>query len=120
MVFCSLVDALLHWTMLVFLLVVFWRAFIAGTALPQGGNFEIANGDIVEDPAELPFLCRMHLRGSQKSHFCGATLIAPDFLVTAKHCVKDFYDLCLKVEHCYVACRDLNRVGFDVGEWSSE
>ena len=87
------------------------------TALPLDENFEIANGDIVEDPAELPFLCRMHLRGWRKSFFCGAALISPDFLVTAKHCVKDFYDLCEVVEHCYVACRDLNRAGFDVGQF---
>ena len=88
-----------------------------GTELPLDDNFEIANGDIVEDPAELPFLCRMHLRGWRKSFFCGAALISPDFLVTAKHCVKDFYDLCEVVEHCYVACRDLNRAGFDVGQF---
>ena len=101
--------------MLVCLLVVFWGAFTAGTALPQGRNSEIVNGDIVVDPAELPFLCRIELRSRTKSSFCGATLISADFLVTAKHCVEDFYEMCEEVEHCYVACRDLNRVGFDAG-----
>ena len=31
--------------------------------------------------------------------------------------MKEFYDLCVVVEDCYVACRDLNRVGYDVGEF---
>ena len=89
-----------------------------GTALPVGDNFEIANGDIVEDPAELPFLCRMQLRGWGKSLFCGASLISADFLVTAKHCVANFYDLCnTDVDQCYVACRDLNRAQYDIGEF---
>ena len=100
--------------MLLCLLVVL---LIGSNALPLDENFEIANGDIVEDPAELPFLCRMHLRGWHKSFFCGAALISPDYLITAKHCIEDFYDLCEVVEHCYVACRDLNRVGFDVGQF---
>ena len=65
------------------LLVVLLSGFPA-IALPLDENFEIANGDIVEDPAELPFLCRMHLRGWSKSFFCGAALISPDYLVTAR------------------------------------
>ena len=104
--------------MLVCLLVIFWRA-ATGTALLK--KSKIVNGDIVVDPSELSFLCRMHLRGWSKSHFCGATLVAPDFAVTAKHCVNginwDFYSLCVDVEDCYVACRDLSRVGYDVGQF---
>ena len=69
--------------MLLCLLVILLSGFPA-TALPLDENFEIANGEIVEDPAELPFLCRMHLRGWSKSFFCGAALISPNFLVTAK------------------------------------
>ena len=107
--------------MLLSLFLVLWRDY-AVTASPLDKNFEIANGEIVEDPAELSFLCRMHLRGWSKSHFCGATLVAPDFAVTAKHCVSngiswDFYSLCIDVEDCYVACRDLSRVGYDVGQF---
>ena len=64
------------------LFVVLWRAY-TGSALPLDDNDEIANGDVVDDPAELSFLCRMHLNGWSKSHFCGATLISPDFAVTA-------------------------------------
>ena len=90
----------------------------AGSALPLGENFEIANGDTVVDPAELPFMCRMQLRGWGKSFFCGASLISADFLVTSKHCVIDFYNLCdTDVDHCYVACRDLNRAQYDIGEF---
>ena len=82
-----------------------------GTASP------ITNGDIVEDPAELPFICRIHLQGGDKSHFCGAALISAEYLITAKHCVIQFYERCLVVEHCYVACRDLNRAQHDIGEF---
>ena len=70
---------------------------------------EIVNGDIVTDPEELPFVCRLHMRGFGRSHFCGATLIAENFLATAKHCIDEFYDTCLRIQDCYVGCRDLNR-----------
>ena len=89
-----------------------------GTALPLDDNFEIANGDIVEDPAELPFMCRIQLRGGGKSHFCGAALISAEYLITSKHCVSEFYELCEdSIEQCYVACRDLNRAQHDIGEF---
>ena len=78
---------------------------------------EIVNGDIVTDPAELPFVCRLHMRGFGRSHFCGATLIAEDFLATAKHCVDEFYDICLRVQDCYVSCRDLNREEHEIGQF---
>ena len=90
-----------------------------GTALPLEDNFELVNGDIVEDPAELPFLCRIQIRGKGVSYLCGAALISPDFLVTARHCIAGFYDddICLKIDSCYVACRDLNRAHHDVGQF---
>ena len=88
-----------------------------GTELPLDDNFEIANGDIVEDPAEFPFMCRIQLQGGGKSHFCGAALISAEYLITAKHCLIQFYERCLVVEHCYVACRDLNRAQHDIGEF---
>ena len=88
-----------------------------GTALPLQEDYELVNGDIVEDPTELPFLCRIQIRGGGGSHFCGAALISADFLVTAKHCVTGFYDTCIKVDNCYVSCRDLNRAQHEIGEF---
>ena len=78
---------------------------------------EIVNGDIVADPEELPFVCRLHMRGFGRSHFCGATLIAEDFLATAKHCIDEFYDTCLRIQDCYVSCRDLNREEHEIGQF---
>lgn len=90
-----------------------------GTALPLDENFDlrVTNGDFVEDPADLPFMCRIHLQGGSKSHFCGAALISAEYLITVKHCLLQFYERCLVVEQCYVTCRDLNRARFDVGEF---
>ena len=90
-----------------------------GTALPLEDNFELVNGDIVEDPAELPFFCRIQFRLRGDNRLCGATLISPNFLVTAKHCIEGFYDddVCTDIENCYVACRDLNRVRHEKGEF---
>ena len=95
--------------MLLWLFLVPWLGPSLGTARPQEENFEIVNGDIVEDPAELPFLCRIQIHGSHQSSFCGAALVSDEHLVSAKHCVD--------VDRCYVACRDLNRAGHDVGEF---
>ena len=90
-----------------------------GMALPLEDNFELVNGDIVDDPAELPFFCRVKFRVRGDTQLCGATLISPDFLVTAKHCIEGFYDddICTDYDDCYVACRDLNRAQHDVGEF---
>ena len=88
-------------------------SFINGT----GSRDEIVNGDIITDPGELPFVCRLHMRGFGRSHFCGAALIAEDFLATARHCIDEFYDTCLRVRDCYVSCRDLNREEHEIGQF---
>ena len=78
---------------------------------------EVVNGDIVTDPAELPFVCRIEIRGRGRSQFCGGSLISEDFLATAKHCVDDFYDICVRIRDCYVSCRDLNREEHEIGQF---
>ena len=78
---------------------------------------EVVNGDIVTDPEELPFVCRIVIRGFSKSQFCGGSLISGDFLATAKHCVDEFYDLCVRIQDCYVTCRDLNREEHEIGQF---
>merc|ERR1719397_711503 len=78
---------------------------------------EVVNGDIVTDPEELPFVCRIEIRGRGRSQFCGGSLISEDFLATAKHCVDDFYDICVRIRDCYVSCRDLNREEHEIGQF---
>ena len=88
-------------------------------ALTDGvrGRDEVVNGDIVTDPEELPFVCRIEIRGRGRSQFCGGSLISEDFLATAKHCVDDFYDICIRIRDCYVSCRDLNREEHEIGQF---
>ena len=78
---------------------------------------EVVNGDIVTDPEELPFVCRVVIRGFSRSHFCGGSLISGDHLATAKHCVDEFYDICVRIRDCYVTCRDLNREEHEIGQF---
>ena len=78
---------------------------------------EVVNGDIVTDPEELPFVCRIVIRGFSRSQFCGGSLISGDFLATAKHCVDEFYDICVRIRDCYVTCRDLNREEHEIGQF---
>ena len=94
-------------------------AYLFFFALINGVNArdEVVNGDIVTDPEELPFVCRVVIRGFSRSHFCGGSLISGDHLATAKHCVDEFYDICVRIRDCYVTCRDLNREEHEIGQF---
>ena len=47
--------------------------------------------------------------GPGRYTFCGASLIEDNFLLTAKHCVQDFYNNCNTEKDCTAYFRDLIR-----------
>ena len=50
-------------------------------------QLEIANGNIVDRVEDIPFIVRLNLKESYSSYSrCGASLIAPQYLLSAKHC----------------------------------
>ena len=73
-------------------------------------RFEIVNGQVVQKVEEMPFIARIHLKtGPFTSSFCGATIIASQFLLTAKHCLTTFWDNCIEELDCVAHFRDLVR-----------
>ena len=73
-------------------------------------KFEIVNGQVVRNVEEMPFIARIHLKtGPFTSSFCGATIIASQFLLTAKHCLTTFWDYCIEELDCVAHFRDLVR-----------
>ena len=60
-------------------------------------SFEVVNGNIVRNIEEMPFIARLSLKtGFGTSSICGASLIASQYLLSAKHCFASFYDQCIK------------------------
>ena len=51
------------------------------------GRLEVINGDDA-DAYEYPFMVRLLIG---RSHYCGASLIRPNIVLTAAHCVDDDY-----------------------------
>ena len=50
-------------------------------------NLEIVNGNIVERVEDMPYIVRLRIKTDYSSHgLCGASLIAPQYLLSAKHC----------------------------------
>ena len=83
-------------------------------------NLEVVNGDIVRDIGEMPFIARLSLKtGFGSSSICGASLIAPQYLLSAKHCFRKqrtipfFYDQCINERDCVAHFRDLRVSGFN-------
>ena len=51
-------------------------------------SFELVNGNIVESVEEIPFIVRLRIKtGFGTWSICGASIIASQFLLGAKHCL---------------------------------
>jgi len=71
-------------------------------------SFEVVNGNIVRSIEEMPFIARLSLKtGTGSSSICGASLIASQYLLSAKHCFPSFYDQCIDESDCVAHFRDL-------------
>ena len=81
-------------------------------------RFEVVNGNVVKDIGEMPFIARLKLKtGFGSTSLCGASLIASQFLLSAKHCFRKkitvpfFYDECIDEWDCGAYFRDLRVSG---------
>ena len=85
-------------------------------------EFEIVGGTIVEHVQDFPYIARIHFKTSYASRsFCGASLIHPQLLLTAKHCIgPSFLEWCIEESDCYAYFRDLvpGRTNFEKGEFT--
>ena len=84
-------------------------------------QLEVVNGKIVEKVGDMPFIVRLKLKtGFSDYSQCGASLIASQFLLSARHCFDKFWHECTKETDCLAYFRDLNRGkrNHDLGEFS--
>ena len=59
-------------------------------------SFELVNGNIVESVEEMPFIVRLRIKtGFGTWSICGASIIASQFLLGAKHCLLPNFDHCI-------------------------
>ena len=83
-------------------------------------NLEIANGNIVQRVEDMPYIVRLSIKQDFSSHGrCGASLIAPQYLLSAKHCFETFYEWCIDPIDCVAYFRDLKpgRGNHELGEF---
>lgn len=60
---------------------------LVGTAhASQVGAFIV--GGEAAGPKDFPFIASLHSNANSQSHFCGASLIKPNWVLTAAHCVR--------------------------------
>ena len=80
-------------------------------------NFELTEGTAITDPRELPFMVYIHLKNGRGSVECGASIVASEFLITAKHCLSKFDDGCQEESQCTASFRDLDKSTYEEGEF---
>ena len=75
-------------------------------------SFELVNGNIVESVEELPFIVRLRIKtGFGTWSICGASIIASQFLLGAKHCLLPNFDHCIDERDCVAHFRDFKVSG---------
>ena len=71
-------------------------------------SLELTNGNIVRSPEDIPFMARLTIKTGYADYaICGASLIDSQHMITAKHCLKTFYDECIDETDCVAFFRDL-------------
>ena len=76
-------------------------------------SVELVNGNIVESVEEMPFIVRLRIKtGFGTWSICGASIIASQYLLTAKHCLLPyFWDQCVNERDCVAHFRDFKVSG---------
>ena len=84
-------------------------------------NLEIVNGNVVQRVEDMPFIVRLIIKKDFSSNgLCGASLITPQYLLSAKHCFETFLEWCIDETDCVAYFRDLKpgRSNHELGEFS--
>ena len=82
-------------------------------------SVEIANGNVVQRVEDMPYIVRLLVKRDYASYgICGASLVASQFLLSAKHCFTTF-DWCIDETDCVASFRDLKpgRSNHEEGEF---